>query len=122
MPDQTSRNPVNRRRFLKQCTMGSCAAALGTYTFWDLLVQGGDSGLRVGFHNDAPETLWQWSKEALWYERHGALRSPEIYCKLCPHQCVLGENDRGLCRTRVVKNGRLHTVAYGNPCAVHIDP
>jgi len=111
-----------RRRFIKQCTMGSCGLALGAYTAWDFLVQGGQEGLRVGFRNDAPQELWEWSREADWYQPVAGPSTSLLRCTLCPHECILGENDRGFCRVRVVKEGRLYTVVYGNPCAVHIDP
>lgn len=108
----------DRRTFLKQCLMGGCGLAVGGYALRDFLLGEKGGGLRVGFRNDAPAELWKWAREAEWYERSGAL----IRCRLCPHECILGENDRGFCRTRVVKGGKLHTIAYGNPCAVHLDP
>lgn len=114
----TSGTGQSRRKFVKRCLMGGCGLALGAYALHDFLVAGKSAGLRVGFRNDAPPTLWQWSREAMWYEQRGGL----AHCLLCPHQCILGENDRGFCRTRVVKKGRLHTLAYGNPCSVHVDP
>ena len=117
-----ARHDEGRRRFVKRCVMGGCGLALGGYTVWDLLVQGGHGGLRVGFRNDAPRELWKWSREAEWYQQSGPSSSALVRCTLCPHECILGENDRGFCRVRVVKERRLHTVAYGNPCAVHVDP
>jgi len=98
--------------------MGGCGAALAGYAFHDFILAGKNEGLRVGFRNDAPAALWKWSRPADWYEPSGRL----LRCTLCPHNCILGENDRGFCRTRVVKDGKLHTLAYGNPCAVHLDP
>jgi pyruvate formate lyase activating enzyme len=109
---------IKRRAFVKKCIMGGCALAWGAYTLHELRREGQRAGLRIGFPNDAPAELWQWSREADWYEAQGRL----VKCVLCPHECILGENDRGFCRTRVVKDRRLHTVAYGNPCAVHLDP
>lgn len=109
---------MDRRRFMKKAVIGGCGLIWGAYTLGDLLSEGPAGGLRVGFRNDAPETLWDWSREAAWYKNEGRL----VKCVLCPHECILGENDRGFCRTRVVKAGRLYTLAYGNPCAVHIDP
>ena len=113
---------MSRRKFLQRCIVGGCGAVWGLYTVWDLLGEGGRSGLRVGFRNDAPARLDQWSKEADWYEVSESGDSPQVHCLLCPHSCILEENDRGFCRTRVVKNKRLYTVAYGNPCSVHLDP
>ena len=110
---------INRRKFIKQCVMGSCGLALGAYTIHDFFIEKDRGGrLRIGFYNDAPSELWKWSREADWYEASGRM----IRCTLCPHDCILGENDRGFCRVRVVKEKKLHTIAYGNPCAVHIDP
>lgn len=114
----TKPNHINRRKFVKHCLMGGCALALSAYTLNDFLGEEKKAGLRVGFRNDGPEELWKWSREAMWYEPSGRL----IQCNLCPHACILGENDRGFCRTRVVKDKKLHTISYGNPCAVHLDP
>lgn len=113
---------TDRRRFLKQCLMGSCAACLGLYAWRNIAAGSHSSGMRVGFRNDAPETLWKWSREASWYSTAGKGSLTRVHCGLCPHECVLAENDRGMCRTRVVIDGKLHTLAYGNPCALHLDP
>ncbi len=110
--------PLNRRKFVKRCLIGGCGLALAAYTVNDFVGKEKKTGLRVGFRNDGQDELWKWSKEALWYEQSGQL----VQCRLCPHQCILGENDRGFCRSRVVKNNRLYTIVYGNPCAVHLDP
>jgi pyruvate formate lyase activating enzyme len=114
----SEKNHISRRKFVKRCLMGGCAFALSAYTLNDFMGQEKNAGMRVGFRNDGPDKLWEWSREAMWYEASGSF----IQCTLCPHACILGENDRGFCRTRVVKDGRLHTLAYGNPCAVHLDP
>jgi pyruvate formate lyase activating enzyme len=45
-----------------------------------------------------------------------------IECQLCPRHCRLAEGERGNCRVRINLDGRMKTLAYGNPCAVHIDP
>jgi len=46
----------------------------------------------------------------------------KVQCLNCPHQCVLREGERGRCRVRENRGGKLYTLAYGNPCAVHLDP
>jgi pyruvate formate lyase activating enzyme len=62
--------------------------------------------------------LWKWSKEAAYY-----VNTPKgIKCKLCPQACNIEEGKLGDCRTRLAKNGKLYSIVYGNPCAVHIDP
>lgn len=45
-----------------------------------------------------------------------------ITCQLCPRQCTLKEGERGDCRVRIHLDGKLQSLAYGNPCAVHVDP
>ncbi|MCD4781250.1 MAG: AmmeMemoRadiSam system radical SAM enzyme [Candidatus Omnitrophica bacterium] len=45
-----------------------------------------------------------------------------IICDLCPKHCRLRPGDRGNCRVRTNQDGKLQTLVYGNPCAVHVDP
>ena len=45
-----------------------------------------------------------------------------VQCTLCPHRCIIADGERGHCRVRENRGGRLYSMVYGNPCAVHIDP
>ncbi len=45
-----------------------------------------------------------------------------IQCTLCPRGCVLEPGERGHCGVRENRSGELWSLAYGNPCALHIDP
>jgi len=45
-----------------------------------------------------------------------------VKCQLCPKGCIISEGHRGDCRVRENRGGKLHTMVYGNPCAVHNDP
>lgn len=45
-----------------------------------------------------------------------------VQCVLCPRKCRLQENMRGDCRVRINLGGKLHTLVYGNPCTMHVDP
>ncbi|HOW35465.1 MAG TPA: AmmeMemoRadiSam system radical SAM enzyme [Candidatus Omnitrophota bacterium] len=45
-----------------------------------------------------------------------------IECKLCPRHCRIGDGQRGNCRVRSNIDGKLFTLVYGKPCAIHIDP
>jgi len=45
-----------------------------------------------------------------------------IRCELCARQCMIGEGERGACRTRINLGGRLLSLVYGRPVSVHIDP
>ena len=48
--------------------------------------------------------------------------NPIIECELCPRHCRLKNGERGNCRVRIHLDGKLFSLAYGNPCAVHVDP
>ena len=45
-----------------------------------------------------------------------------VQCELCPNGCVLELGQHSRCRTRMNKDGRLYSLDYGKPCAVHVDP
>jgi pyruvate formate lyase activating enzyme len=45
-----------------------------------------------------------------------------VQCNLCPHRCIIADGERGTCRVRENQGGRLYSMVYGNPCAVHVDP
>jgi len=45
-----------------------------------------------------------------------------VECLLCPRQCTLAPGERGYCDVRANQDGKLYSLVYGNPCAVHIDP
>lgn len=45
-----------------------------------------------------------------------------VQCNLCPHRCIIAPGERGHCRVRENRDGRLYSMVYGNPCAVHLDP
>jgi pyruvate formate lyase activating enzyme len=65
-----------------------------------------------------PEKPWKWSKEAMYQ-----VETPRgIRCQICPNECTLGEGEMSDCHNRKVYNGKLYTIAYGNPCAIHMDP
>ena len=65
-----------------------------------------------------PEKLWKWSREAMYYTA-----TPRgLKCLRCPNECTIKEGELGDCHNHLTYNGKLYTIAYGNPCAVHIDP
>jgi len=45
-----------------------------------------------------------------------------VKCQICPNNCILREGFDSICKTHIVKDDKLYTIAYGNPCSVHIDP
>ena len=86
---------MNRREFLK---------LLGTSLLFPLVLEArGAEGVREAEN---------WEK----------LEGKKVRCLNCPHHCVLSPGERGFCRVRENRNGKLYTLVYGNPCAVHIDP
>jgi pyruvate formate lyase activating enzyme len=45
-----------------------------------------------------------------------------VICGICPNRCVLAPGDRSVCRSKVNLDGKLYSLAYGNPCSVNTDP
>jgi pyruvate formate lyase activating enzyme len=59
------------------------------------------------------------AREARYYREIG---EGLVQCQLCPNRCTLPEGVRSPCRVRENRGGKLYTLVYGNPCAVHNDP
>jgi len=51
-----------------------------------------------------------------------AIKNNTVQCLLCPRKCVLKSGERGVCTVRINKNGKLYSLGYANPVAIHIDP
>lgn len=45
-----------------------------------------------------------------------------VQCELCPNGCILENGRHSRCRTRMNRDGKLYSIVYGKPCAVHVDP
>lgn len=58
-------------------------------------------------------------KEALFYEK---LEGKNVQCRLCPRMCVIPVGKRGFCGVRENHEGRLYTLVYAKPVAIHLDP
>lgn len=95
---------ISKRTFLKKCmTVSACAICFPK--------------LAAGFGFD-PEDQDSNIKLAMYQEE-----TPRgIMCRICPNECVLREGEVSKCNNRKVKNSKLYTMAYGNPCSVNIDP
>jgi pyruvate formate lyase activating enzyme len=117
--------PLSRRKLLQYGVSGLACASCGGAVVYYFTTRVQAATASEVFKNDAPRgRLWQqwqdrgWVKEASHYLKLGE----NIQCKLCPNECLLEPEDRGRCRNRVHKDGRLYTLAYGNPCTFHVDP
>lgn len=58
-------------------------------------------------------------QEAAFYQT-----APEgkVKCLLCPHHCLISEGLSGTCNVRVNRDGKLFSLVYGQPAALHSDP
>jgi pyruvate formate lyase activating enzyme len=114
-------NQLTRRQFLygSAAGVGACLAAqiLGPIDICQAAVAGDIRG-KV-FKGDAPDKLWKWSREGFLYQK---LKRDKVVCGICPNRCVLAPGDRSVCRSKVNLDGKLYSLAYGNPCAVNTDP
>ncbi|MCX6226750.1 MAG: AmmeMemoRadiSam system radical SAM enzyme [Bacteroidia bacterium] len=54
--------------------------------------------------------------------RHWLETPRGIKCMICPNECTLKEGELSVCHNRIAREGKLYTMAYGNPCAVNVDP
>ena len=52
----------------------------------------------------------------LWEPAGGKVR-----CLVCPHFCVVDEDDEGLCKARGVRDGRMVSLTYGRPATIISD-
>ncbi|RKX25277.1 MAG: AmmeMemoRadiSam system radical SAM enzyme [Candidatus Zixiibacteriota bacterium] len=59
------------------------------------------------------------SVEARFYNK---LDGGGIMCGICPRRCFVADGERGHCDTRENRKGIYHTLVYGFPCALNIDP
>lgn len=45
-----------------------------------------------------------------------------VVCMICPNECTLKDGEISDCHNRIARNSKLYTMAFGNPCAVNVDP
>jgi pyruvate formate lyase activating enzyme len=114
MCDAINSRYISKRDFIRYCAMGIGGLVIGSGRL-EAMAESLVRGKARLPQDDGPG---KWSKEALFYERTEA----GLRCLKCPNACVLGPNESGICRNRVNYGGKLYSIAYGNPCAVHIDP
>lgn len=57
--------------------------------------------------------------DALLYDE---LKDDMVQCNLCAHRCKIKESQRGICRVRENRNGKLYSLVYGNLISKNVDP
>ena len=111
---------ITRKEFLKTIGMGASALICTpqAYGFYSNGEKKPKSVKGHIFKKDAPTKPWKWSIEAFHYASDGTT----VQCQVCPNRCILSPGDRSICRSRVNIGGKLYSLTYGNPCAMHTDP
>jgi len=99
---------ITKRQFLKRSFAGICGVSCL-----------GKEGFAFESTSNVQEyKLGKYSREVMFYSE-----TPRgMRCEICPNECDIRQGDISICHNRINVNGKLYTVAYGNPCAVHIDP
>jgi pyruvate formate lyase activating enzyme len=116
---------LSRRNLLRYGAAGLACTAGGGGLWWYFASRIRAATAAEIFPGDAPQgRLWQLWQERGWVReaRHYLKLGQNLQCKLCPNECLLGPEDRGRCRNRVHKDGKLYTLAYGNPSMPQPDP
>ena len=104
---------TDKRHFIKTGIIG--LTGIVCIPEYSLFGRGSDiKAIKSAFSGD----LWKWSKEA----SHYVQTARGVKCLICPNECTLKEGELSICNNRINEKGKLYTIAYGNPCAVHIDP
>lgn len=60
-------------------------------------------------------------REAMFY-RPLEREDQAVQCELCPHTCIVPDGERGSCGVRENRGGRLVSLVFGRPVALHVDP
>src|SRR5512136_931652 len=113
---------ISRRKFLTNCMrlapiIGGAGVILSD-TFWPRLFWENASGLAIAA-SPLDEMLQSAPRARYWQSLH---KNNAVRCFLCPHNCVIGDGERGKCRARVNVQGGLRSLVYGRPVSIHVDP
>jgi len=100
---------LTKREFLKLGFAGSAGV---------MALSGGFPLKAFAANVPGPSAPGKFSREAMFYTP----TARGMKCLICPNECQIKPEEYGDCRTRYNHDGKLYTIAYGNPCAVHVDP
>ncbi|MFH1059803.1 MAG: AmmeMemoRadiSam system radical SAM enzyme [Pseudomonadota bacterium] len=101
---------LSRRRFLLAAAAAGLACAAGGFRPAATARAAQRLALTPGLIGQRPSPFYEPLPERF------------VQCTLCPQACRLGPGETGVCRVRRNIDGVQHTLVYGNPCAVHLDP
>ena len=107
---------ISKRDFLRYSVLGLGATAAGVDTARALAKGTINNGGNASAEPVAD--LGKFTRES----PYSIQMARGVKCQICPNNCILKEGQDSLCRTHVVKDGKLYSIAYGNPCSVHVDP
>lgn len=105
---------MDKREFIKKSLTGVAGICFGSSVVSRAM---GSKGMLKTNAQTGPE-LDKWSREAMFYE----VTPRGVKCQICPNECNLKEGELSICHNRINYSDKLYTLAYGDPCAVHIDP
>jgi len=92
---------ISRRNFIKTCL--SCSSYLAFKNLYP----------------EAPVFALGSDREVIFYEKH---KDGTVTCTTCPHTCKIKEGNRGFCRIKENRQGKLFNIVWGHPCSIHVDP
>lgn len=58
-------------------------------------------------------------REAMFYQK---LDDKKVWCKLCPHKCIIPEGTRGICGNKENRDGKLYLITHSKPCSIGLEP
>jgi len=102
-----------KRRWFIKCLGCGTALAASQIDLWPTILGGIQNAYAFGFTKELA------SVEARYYKK---LPGRGIECGICPRKCMVTDLERGYCGTRENRGDVYHTLVYGRPCAVNIDP
>ena len=104
---------MKRRDFLRCVGGGAAIAGISQSPWWPQVL----GGVQNAWAFDVTTKLS--SVEARHYKK---LEGGGIECGICPRHCRVTDLERGFCGTRENRSGTYHTLVYGLPCSLNIDP
>ncbi len=60
--------------------------------------------------------------EERFYQKTFVHEALYLKCQLCAQNCSIRQGKRGICKARINIDGKLKSLVYGRPVAIHVDP